>query len=381
VDFDDELTLAVMKLSREHGFARVGIAPAGPIASSAKLRDWLGSPHAAEMEYLRRHVEKRLCPSKLLPGSRCVICLAVSYATGRQDETATAAKEWSSRPRLGSLCEKHRKHGKFNTAEGDCATSTKKNSGESIATYARGRNYHKVLKARAHKLCDAIKLLAPGFQGRSFVDTAPLAERALAVAAGLGWIGQNGSLIVPGLGSYVVLAEIVCNLPLRPSQAQPGSCEDCNACVSACPTGAIVSPGIVDCRACLSYHTIENRGKIPEKLWPKLGSRVFGCDVCLSVCPHNRPSILGDSELQAPPGWAQPGLAEVLRWSHEDWDAATQGRATRRASYEMFLRNAVIAAGNSENAMLIEPLKTLQASKPSLTKEIAWALSQLTRQA
>ena len=357
MDFDDELTLAVTKLSREHGFARVGIASAGPIASSAKLRDWLGSPRAAEMEYLRRHVEERLCPSKLLPGSRCVICLAVSYAPGRQGETSA----------------------KQTTAEGDCATAAKKTSGESIATYARGRNYHKVLKARAHKLCDAIKLLAPGFQGRSFVDTAPLAERALAVAAGLGWIGQNGSLIVPGLGSYVVLAEIVCNLPLRPSQAQPGSCEDCNACISACPTGAIVSPGIIDCRACLSYHTIENRGEIPEKLWPKLGSRVFGCDTCLSVCPHNRPLILGDAELQAPPGWAQPGLAEILRWSHDDWDAATRGRASRRATYEMFLRNAVIAAGNSENAMLIEPLENLQASKPSLAKEIAWALSQLTR--
>lgn len=342
MDFDDELTSAVKKLAKEHGFARAAIAPVQEIDSADWLRNWLTSGFNADMEYLAANLDKRLCPARLFEGAKSVICLAVCFAPAN-DETPAENEAF-------------------------------------FARYARGRDYHKVLKSRAKKLCDAIGRIAPEFQGRAFVDTAPVAERWLAAMSGLGWIGRSGALIVPGLGSYVVLAEIICNLPLRPGKVHPGGgCGDCTACIAACPTGAIVSQRTIDSRLCLSYHTIENRGKIPKKLWPKLGNRLFGCDSCMSACPHNRPSITGDAELIGPADFKHLRLEDVLQWSEDDWDNATRGTACRRAGYEMFLRNAAIAAGNSGDETLIEPLERLRRHRAELAEEIDWAIGSLRR--
>jgi epoxyqueuosine reductase len=197
--------------------------------------------------------------------------------------------------------------------------------------------------------------------------------------AGLGWVGCNGCLIVPGLGSYVVLCEIVCNLPLLPDAPCADGCGGCRRCLEACPTGALVADRVVDCRLCLSYHTIENRGRVGRSLWDKLGRRVFGCDSCQAACPQNRGVPPGDTALRGA-GTVLGGasLEEILAWGEADWDIATRASATRRASLAMFVRNAVLAAGCSRGGFLRPALEKLRAPHPELREEIDWALARLS---
>jgi epoxyqueuosine reductase len=336
---DGDLTAAVKRLALEAGFHRVGVAPAGPVPRAEAFDAWLSRGWHAGMAYMARNREKRRRPDRLVAGARSVICLAVSYAPA--DEAAPAAAD---DPRAF------------------------------IARYARGRDYHKLLKQRCRRLIERIRRLAPRFEGRAFVDSAPVMERGLAAAAGVGWIGRNGMLIVPGLGSYVVLAEIVCSLPLRADGPLEGGCGDCGRCVAACPTGAIMADGLVDARRCLSYLTVECRGPVGRAYWPAVGRRLFGCDTCQEACPHNRGVPAGDEALRAA---APPALADVLAWSEADWDAATRGSAVRRATYEMLLRNACLAAGNTGDESLRPPLEALRQRVPRLAEEADWALARL----
>jgi epoxyqueuosine reductase len=337
MDYDEALTSRVKQWAGECGFARMGVAAVGPVAHADVFRAWLGSGYHADMSYLAEHVEERMNPAKLLDGAMSVICLAASYAPGGDEPDADAF----------------------------------------IARYARGRDYHKVLKKRAHALCDRIRAETPSFVGRAFVDAAPVAERNLAVAAGLGWIGRNGSLIVPGLGSYVLLAEIVCNLPLRPDEPRQSGCGDCSKCLAACPTGAIVEPGVIDARRCISFQTIEHRGEIPPDLWPLLGACVFGCDACQAVCPHNRRRVAGDAELRAPDNVDPLTLRDILSWTKDDWNCATQGRSLRRADRRMFLRNAIIAAGNAGDPSLL-PFVEAHRVDETLQPYVEWARNRIT---
>lgn len=304
----DELADRIRALALEAGFACVGVAPATEAPHGERLDQWLARGWHAGMGYMARNVEKRKRPDLLVPGARSVICLAAAYAPREED---TGGQYF-------------------------------------IARYARARDYHKVLKKRCRRLMDRIREIAPEFAGRAFVDSAPVAERSLAAAAGLGWIGLNGCLIVPGLGSYVVLCEIVCNLPLVPGGPIAPQCGDCDACTAACPTGALGDEGLVDCRKCISYLTIEHRGEIEPQYREKIGNRLFGCDTCQEVCPHNRGVPPGDAELTSK---GKPldgaGLVEILAWREDQWDAATGGSPLRRADYEALLRNARIVAGNS----------------------------------
>jgi epoxyqueuosine reductase len=302
---DAELTAAVCGLAIEVGFSRVGVAPAGDLGCSEKFDRWLERRWHGDMEYMERNVAKRKRPDLLVPGALSVLALAVSYAPA-QDDSAPSAPGY-------------------------------------IARFARGRDYHKVLKRRCRELMDRLGEIAPDFDGRAFVDTAPVMERSLAAAAGLGWIGKNGCLIVDGLGSYVVLCEIISNLPLVPGSPAASSCGKCDACLRACPTGALDDGGLVDSRKCLSYLTIEHRGEATEEM-RKYNRGLYGCDLCQEICPHNCGLPPGDAELTSWPG-AEFDLSDVQAWSAADWDIATRGRAIRRAKYEMFLRNAATAGG------------------------------------
>ena len=347
MEFDDSLTTKVKKLAIESGFAGAGIAPVGEIEHGEIFTEWLAANFHASMDYMSKNVDKRLHPAKLVEGARCVICLAVSYA--RNDDDIDGSDAY-------------------------------------IARYARGRDYHKLLKKRAIALCDRIREIFPAFIGRCFVDTAPISERSLAAQSGLGWIGLNGMLIIPGLGSNVNLAEIVCNLPLHPGVALSDNCGDCSACITACPTGAILPNKTIDCSRCLSYHTIENRGEIPCELREKMGNRIFGCDSCQNICPHNHNTPPGDEQLTtAPENSPLPLTIEsILKWTHDDWDIATRGSALRRATHKMFIRNAIIAApsggGNkaegSKNTSLRSTISELRTQHPDLAEEIDWALQQ-----
>jgi len=335
------LTETIKALALEAGFCGAGVAPAAGVRGERTFREWLEAGCHGEMHYLARGVAGRFRPETLLPGAAAVLCLAVGYAPD-------------------------------GLAEG-------RSDAPFIAPYARGRDYHKVLKKRALGLMDRIRRVAPGFEGRAFVDSAPLAERSLAAAAGLGWIGRNGCLIMPGRGSYVVLCEIVCNLPLTPDAPRVCSCGDCDACVRACPTGACRGDGLIDARRCLSYLSVEHRGRIDGRFWPLWGTVVFGCDRCQSACPHNRCAAPGDEELRRPPPARthQPTLGRMLRWREDDWDAFTRGSAMRRAALRMVLRNAILAAGNSGDASLAGPLRELKRRRGEFAGMIDWALGRL----
>ena len=343
-----QITARVKELALEMGFARAGVASVGALKGAEEFEGWIAAGNHAGMSYLARNISARFDPAHLLGGARSVICLAAAYAP---DPTAPPAP--ANAPRAF------------------------------VARYARGEDYHNVLKRRAHRLMDKIRDIAPTFEGRAFAGSAPLSERSLSAAAGIGWIGKNGCLIVEGLGSYVVLAEIVCNLDLHPDAPAEPRCADCDACVRACPTGAILDDSLVDARLCLSYLSIEHRGEVPAKLRELWGGTVFGCDACQEPCPYNRDAPAGDPELtQRPKGASGDGihgcrLADVLRWSQEQWATATRKASTRRASYEMFLRNAVLAAASSGEASLIEPLEQLRDRQPQIRELIVWARERL----
>lgn len=306
---DNELVLKIRELAGRIGFARVGIAAAGEIKDGRFLTEWLEQGYHADMDYMAANLDKRLQPDLLVDGARSVICLAVGYAPAC--ETAAKGRDYF------------------------------------IARYARGGNYHKILKKRCHNLMDQIRQIKPDFEGRAFVDSAPIAERSLAAAAGLGWIGKNGCLVVPGLGSYVLLCEIVCNLSLPVDSPIESQCRDCDNCLRACPTGALQSNGMVDAKKCISYLTIEHRGEIDCESGAKMNACVFGCDACQESCPHNRDLPPGDAQLiETRPPLAGASLDDILAWTKEDWDIATRGSTMRRATHEMFIRNATIVARN-----------------------------------
>ncbi|MGC9455508.1 MAG: tRNA epoxyqueuosine(34) reductase QueG [Phycisphaerae bacterium] len=333
---DGELALTVKRFALEAGFARAGIASAGAVAGRETFNEWLSAGRHGKMDYLARNVEKRFDPRRLVEGARSVICVALSYAPGPD------APE------------------------------------RAVARFARGRDYHRVLKQRLHRLMDRLREVEPGFAGRAFTDSAPLAERSLAVSAGLGWIGRNGCLIVPGLGSYVVLGEIVCNLPLSADRPLDGGCGECGRCIQACPTGALRGDGTMDARLCVGYLTVEHRGSIDPALCAKMGGRLFGCDACQRVCPHNADIPPGDPELIKERPIAKVSSADLLGWTEADWDTMTRGSTTRRADYPMWLRNAAVACANAADPTTLPALRRLAEVQGPAGEAARWALAKLS---
>jgi len=336
-----ELKALIVRLAGELGFARVGIAPAGPAREAPRFREFLAAGCHAGMAYLARDPEKRCDARNALDGAASVICLAGSYAPRPKDA-----------------------------------------AGGHVARYARGRDYHRLLRRRCKQLIAELSKAEPNLAGRICVDTAALLERDLAAAAGLGWIGRNGCLVDRRLGSYLLLAEIVTNLPLAPDEPVKNRCGACRACVDACPTAAIREDGLVDARRCISYLTIEHRGMIPVEFRAAMGQNLFGCDICQEVCPWNRRVPAGEAELRGPTELAETPLAAVLNWSEPDWDRATRGTAARRAKYDVLLRNAAIAAGNAGDPTSKAVLTRLAGRRVPLVAEAArWALARIAQPA
>lgn len=340
----DELERTVKRIAVELGFQRVGIVPAGPPPHADFLRTWLDRGYAGQMRYLHKHVEIRRDPTLLLPGARSVICLAMNYHQPRP-EPAGATRD----------------------ARGQ------------IACYAWGRDYHVVVRRRLDVLVDRLaEETDEAFEARPFVDTAPVLERSLAAAAGLGWIGKNTLLIAPKLGSFLFLAGVVTTLPLRPDKPIADRCGRCRRCIDACPTGAIVEPYVVDAAKCLSYLTIEHRQAIPTEFRSAMGDRVLGCDVCQRVCPHNRRApATTESEFRTCPS-AEVSLAESLTLSRNRYLAVTRGKATRRAKQHMLQRNAAIALGNVGGREHLSELRAMaQSNDPVLAEHAQWAVEQI----
>ncbi len=299
------------------GFARWGICSAEPGERPEAWRRFVEEGKQGEMSWLAETLEVRLDPGKLLPGARAIVMVADLYA-----RKGSAGQAETSEPGMGK-----------------------------VARYARGRDYHKVLKKRLHRLADVLREALPDESFRAAVDTAPLAEREHAVRAGLGWIGKHTLLIHPELGSYFFLGALVTTaaLPIPLAQATaPDHCGGCTACLDACPTQAL-RPYELDARRCLSYLTIEHRSAIEEALQPGAGDWLFGCDVCQEVCPHNSPEARVDATPVFPdyaPRQASLALSGILDWGEAERREAVRGTAMKRAKVDMWRRNAIICLGN-----------------------------------
>jgi epoxyqueuosine reductase len=318
-----QLGQEVVAFCHNLGFATAGISDAAPSRYADEMRHWLEAGKHGSMDYLARNVEARLDPTRLLPGARSVIMVADLYAS----------REDNQDPPLPPG------HGR-------------------IARYARGRDYHVVIKKRLHALADALRARFPDAGFRAFVDTAPILEREYAARAGLGWIGRHTLLIHPRLGSYMLLGGLLTTLELVPPAEQEvvtDHCGTCTRCIDACPTRAITDRS-VDASRCISYLTIERRAPISSEFHGSIGSWLYGCDICQEVCPHNSPSA-GRSADAAGPG-APPVLSdyaprndsfdllEVLGWTEADRARAFQGRALKRATLDMVKRTAAIVLAN-----------------------------------
>lgn len=334
-----EATRTVKRLALQAGFHRVGIAGVECLPAEAidRLMQWVRAGRHAELEYMSRHLDVRAHPEQLLDNARSVICLAVSYAHNPPDDPSAAR----------------------------------------IARYAHSRDYHKVLKKRSHALMDRLREGFAGFQGRALVDTAPIMERTFAASAGLGWIGQNGCLHVPGLGSWVLLAEVVTNLDLQPDEPIETLCRQCGACLRACPTGALAPDGTVEAALCVSYLN-KDAAELPPDRWEWIGTWIFGCDRCQEVCPANRDAPDGDDAFRGEGrGVCSLTIADVLGWEREDFERIAAGTPVRRAGYERVLRNAVIAAGNAGDAALAGAVRAVGQREPQMQPYVRWTLARL----
>lgn len=323
------------------GFALAGVCPARASERDEAFRGWLASGALGAMEYLREHVETRLDVTRLVQGARSVVVVGDVYwgreSGGGESEKRKAISE---------------------NEDTDDALGTAQRGGRAglVARYARGVDYHEVMKRRLHGLCDALRAEHPGHVFRAFTDIEPVLEREHAARAGMGWIGKNTMLIHPRIGSYFFLGGIVTTLELAPpppeeQRAVPDHCGTCTRCIDACPTGAI-TPYRVDASRCISALTIEQRGMIDPGLHAGMGAWVYGCDVCQEVCPHNSPRPAeASSELPMPNSEYTPtrsgfDLLDVMGWTAQDRTARLRKSAMKRATLEMWKRNAVIAAGN-----------------------------------
>jgi len=327
------------------GFQAVGIADADLAAAEPRLSEWLGMGWHGEMDYMARHGALRARPAELVPGTLRVISC-------RMDYSASLADEW---PALG---DRRRAY---------------------VARYARGRDYHKVLRARLQQLCDRIVAEAGPFPHRVFSDSAPVMEVELAARAGIGWRGKHTLLLSREAGSWFFLGEIYAGLPLPADAPAADHCGTCTQCIEVCPTRAIRGPYRLDARRCISYLTIEHKSAIPEELRPLIGNRVYGCDDCQLVCPWNRFARASpEPDFRVRNGLDAASLVELFGWSEQEFGERMAGSPIRRIGYERWLRNLAVGLGNAPGTPEVVAALRERAAHPSVLvrEHVRWALER-----
>jgi epoxyqueuosine reductase len=337
------------------GFDLAGIAPASEADGFDRLRDWLDRGFAGEMAYMHRHAEARKHPAAVLAEVCSVVMVGMTYGERGTRSAEQGTKDGSSFvPRTGR-----------------------------VARYARGPDYHDVLRDRLNRLLSWLQTEVPGCVGRGVVDTAPLLERDFARRAGLGWIGKNTMLINKRKGSYLFLGALLVSVPLQPDEPHEAShCGTCTACLDACPTNAFAGPGWLDARRCISYLTIELRSSIPYELRPPMGDWLFGCDICQEVCPWNKKPTHG--LMSSPPNPDMEALdpVELLAMSEEEFRQRFRGTTLMRARRRGLLRNAAIVLGNRGDSEALPALhNALQDSEPLVREAATWAIDQIEQRA
>ncbi|RYF75425.1 MAG: tRNA epoxyqueuosine(34) reductase QueG [Comamonadaceae bacterium] len=339
--------------AKELGFSQIGIAGIDLSSAEAGLAAWLAQGFHGDMDYMAAHGLRRARPGELVPGTVSVITARMDYLP--QDTPAgwqAIEFERLQRPHEGI-----------------------------VSVYARGRDYHKVLRARLQKLADRIAAELGPFGHRVFTDSAPVMEAELAARSGQGWRGKHTLVLNREGGSMFFLGEIYVDFELPASEPVDAHCGSCSACIDVCPTQAIVAPGRLDARRCISYLSIEHAGPIPEELRPLMGNRIYGCDDCQLICPWNkfaRPSTLTDFDARA--GFADQSLAALFTWSEEEFLRRTEGGPIRRIGHERWLRNIAVALGNAlraGDANAGTALATRREHPSELVRaHVDWALAQ-----
>jgi len=338
----------------ELGFSSIGVAGVDLGSAEAGLRAWLNNGFHGEMDYMAAHGLKRARPAELVPGTVSVITARMDYLPQSTPEGWQAVEfDRLERPQEGI-----------------------------VSMYARGRDYHKVIRSRLQKLAEKVEEAVGPFGHRVFTDSAPVLEAELAVRSGQGWRGKHTLVLSREAGSMFFLGEIYVDIALPESPPITEHCGTCSACIDVCPTQAIVAPGKLDARRCISYLTIEHRGSIPEELRPLVGNRIYGCDDCQLVCPWNKfaqKSSLPDFDERE--GLTGTQLVTLLAWSEDEFLRHTEGSAIRRIGHERWLRNVAIALGNALRATGDPRIRDALASRAdhasALVREhVAWALNQ-----
>lgn len=331
----------------ELGFDAVGISSIDLSSAEQKLWDWLEQAYHGEMDWMQKHGTKRSRPQELVEGTLSIISVRMNY----WPKDSASAEMVLNHPELAY-----------------------------ISRYALGRDYHKVLRQRLEKLAQRLQHAVGDLSYRVFVDSAPVLEKPIAVKAGLGWIGKHTNLINRHNGSYFFLGEIYTNLPLTETGASAEHCGSCSACLSVCPTQAIIQPYVLDANRCISYLTIEYAGSIPLALRPLMANRIYGCDDCQLICPWNRFAALSsEPDFQIRHQLDSVHLLELFAWNEAEFLNKMAGSPIRRIGYERWLRNLAVALGNAPHHARVQQAllaKLEQAISPLVREHIEWALAQ-----
>ncbi|MFG6449781.1 tRNA epoxyqueuosine(34) reductase QueG [Roseateles sp. BYS180W] len=352
----------MQRWAHELGFSQIGVADIDLSSAEPGLQAWLEAGFHGQMHYMAAHGMKRARPAELVPGTVSVLTARMDYLPSNTPAD-WQAREWA--------------------ALDDPARAQ-------ISLYARGRDYHKVLRQRLQQLAERLAQTVGPLGFRVFTDSAPVLEVELASRSGQGWRGKHTLTLSREGGSMFFLGEIYLDLPLPPTPAAPAHCGQCRACVDVCPTQAIVAPYRLDARRCISYLTIEHDGPIPEALRPALGNRIYGCDDCQLACPWNKfakVSRLPDFDERAPLGQAH--LLSLWTWDEAEFLRRTEGSAIRRIGHARWQRNLAVAMGNAlaakgaaalsaaEQARIVCALEQrLPSAEALLAEHISWALAQ-----
>lgn len=345
MDFSD-LKTRIAEHARALGFQQMGVADLDLSQAEQRLHDWLAAGRHGEMGWMAAHGNKRSRPAELEPDTVRVLSLRMDYLPPDTQPVKV-------------LQQKEKAY---------------------VSRYALGRDYHKLVRKRLARLAALIREeVADTRLARAFVDSAPVMEKPLAEKAGLGWQGKHTLILNRHAGSWFFLGEIYTDLPLPVDEPAEDHCGKCSACMTVCPTDAIVAPYQLDARRCISYLTIEHPGSIPEDLRRGIGNRVFGCDDCQLVCPWNKfASPTAEDDFRPRHGLDAPGLAELFAWDEATFLKRTAGSPIRRVGFERWLRNLAVGLGNAPtSAPVVEALRGRRDHPSALVREhVEWALAR-----
>ena len=365
-----DLEQAIKDKARQLGFILAGVTTPEPPPHYSTFENWLAQNRHGAMTYLATEAShlRRADPRQILPECKSILVLATPYSPPSPARAPEKHRDWSEQ----SGASRHE-------------VEAGRGMRGSIASYARGDDYHDILPARMKELVQFIEEQVGGpVKNRWYTDTGPILERDLAQRAGIGWIGKNTCLIHPKHGSYFLLSEILLDLPLEPDPPSiTDHCGTCTRCIDACPTQCILSDRTIDARRCVSYLTIELKDEIPTDLRDKMGNWIFGCDVCQIVCPWNRFASEGDPAFGNNPSTslrALPSLTDELSISTHEFNQRFKRSPVKRARRRGYLRNVAVALGNTGDMHALPVLQNaLNDEEPMIREHAKWAIDKINQ--